>query len=189
MRPRIEIAEVVSFRLALPRRALERLVEELSSEMELSLEPDGADLVLQQVGGDSSLRFTPAGAGLALTEILVCNDEAGRFFSRVLARLMTDHQGDLEVKVVWNVPERNTEGAHATVHLVGGKMKGTSPASHALRNTLVAGAPVAGLQPGGQGSPAAVAGPKDTDDEEVARLLEKGRTAWAEYQRLKARRK
>lgn len=189
MRPRIEIAEVVSFRLALAQQALERLVEELSGEMKLSLDPDGTDLVLQHVEGDSSLRFARAGDELALTEILVCNDEAGRFFSRVLGRLMTDHRGDLEIKVVWNVPERNTEGSHATVELISGKTKPVS-AARALRNTLVAGAQVAELQPAGQtaaGTPGPTA--KDREEEEVARLLEKGRIAWAEYQRLKAARK
>src|SRR4051812_23131146 len=113
MRPRIEIAEVVSFRLTLPYSALEQATGDLPGD--LALDQDGADVVLKQAEGDCALRFAPVGEELVLTEVLICNDEAGAFFSRVLARLLTDHGGDLEAKLVWSQASRNTHGSHAPV--------------------------------------------------------------------------
>jgi len=188
MRPRIEIAEVVSFRLTLPYSALEQAAD---GELPLSLEQDGADVMLKQAdGGDCSLRFAPVGEELVLTEVLICNDEAGAFFSRVLAPLLTDHAGDLEAKLVWSQASRNTHGSHAPVVFRRGRAvpqpaSAPSPAN-VLREAVLAGGDPQGELAGVQA--ASGQAPASPDEEEIRQLLARAKEHWAEYQRLKAAR-
>jgi hypothetical protein len=190
MRPRIEIAEVVSFRLTVPYSALEQAAGEGPSELPLALEQDGADMVLKQADGDCALRFAPVGEELVLTEVLICNDEAGAFFSRVLSRLLADHGGDLEARLVWSLASRNTHGSHAPAVFRRGRpvpqpaaSQGPSPAN-VLRDAALAGGDPQGQLAGVQ----AASEPPATDEEEIRRLLARAKDAWAEYQRLKAAR-
>jgi hypothetical protein len=188
MRPRIEIAEMVSFRLTLPYASLEQLSAEQSSELALVLEQDGADLILKQLEGDCSLRFAPVDDELVLTEVLICNDEAGAFFSRVLARLLTEHAGDLEAKLVWSLAARNTQGTHANVVFRRGRPvpqpAPTVRPANVLRDAVMAGGDP---QQGGELSSEvrATAETATADEEEIRRLLARAKDAWAEYQRLK----
>lgn len=189
MRPRIEIAEVVSYRLTVPYSALEQAAGDLPGDLPLALDQDGADVVLKQADGDCCLRFAPVGEELVLTEVMICNDEAGAFFSRVLARLLTDHGGDLEAKLVWSQASRNTHGSHTPVVFRRGRQvpqpasKGPSPAN-VLREAVMAGGDpqveLAGVQ--------AMSEQAVADDEEIRRLLTRAREHWTEYQRLKSAR-
>jgi hypothetical protein len=193
MDPRIEIAEVVSFRLKLPQAELERLCSERGGEVPLSLARDRMELVLEATRGDSSLRFRKSGQDAVLAEIAICNDEGGLFFQRVLGPLLVRFRGDCELRLVWNVAERNTHGHFAAVTVRQGQTNypGLSTPAQALRSTLTAG-PAA--HPGGEQAGAeAQAGSPDPVDEKLEReideLLSKGRALFAEYQRLKTERR
>ncbi|HYV48608.1 MAG TPA: hypothetical protein VFA20_27300 [Myxococcaceae bacterium] len=191
MRPRIEIAEVVSFRLTVPYSALEQAASDELGELPLSLEQDGADVMLKPAdGGDCSLRFAPVGEELVLTEVLICNDEAGAFFSRVLARLLTDHAGDLEAKLVWSQASRNTHGSHAPVVFRKGRaipQPASAPsAANVLRDAVLAGGDPQGELAGVQAASDQAAAP--ADEEEIRQLLARAKEHWAEYQRLKSAR-
>jgi hypothetical protein len=187
MRPRIEIAEVVSFRLTLPYSALEQASGDQASDLQLSLDQDGADVVLKHADGDCALRFAPVGEELVLTEVLICNDEAGAFFSKVLARLLTEHAGDLEAKLVWSQASRNTHGTHATVVFRRGRAVAQSQApstANVLREAVLAGG-----DPQGELAEVQAGSAQPTaDEEEIRRLLARAKDAWTEYQRLKSAR-
>jgi hypothetical protein len=189
MRVRIEIAEVVSFRLTVPYAALEQAPSDQASGIPLTLDQDGADVVLKQTDGDCALRFAPVGDELVLTEVLICNDEAGAFFSRVLSRLLADHAGDLEAKLVWSQASRNIHGTHATVVFRRGRVVPQPPSAPSPANVL-RDAVVAAGDPHGElaGVPATSDQAHHADEEEVRRLLARAKEHWAEYQRLKAAR-
>lgn len=194
MRPRIEIAEVVSFRLTVPHEALEQLVADLSADLPLALDQEGADLVLKQVDSDCSLRFALTGEELVLTEALICNDELGAFFARVLARLLAEHSGDLEAKLVWSVASRNTHGTHSPVLFRRGRAvpqppPRSSPRSPAntLRNAVLAGGEPQGELAEVQAAPGDQAA-ASAEEEEIRQLLTRAKDAWTEYQRLKSAR-
>lgn len=190
---RIEIAEVVSFRLKVPAGALDRLVEELRRELPLEVIPQGDEKLLSRIEGDSFLRFRPVDRSLVLTEIAVCNDERGLFFQRVLGALMVEHHGDLEVRLAWNNPERNTHGEYAevSIHRGGTTYPGLQPTSRALRNTLVAASPEdLSSHPWGEPPSAMAAEPAEPspEEQEIEQLLARGKAEWDEYQRLKGAR-
>ncbi len=194
MDPRIEIAEVVSFRLKLPLAELERLCSERGGEVPLSLAKERSELVLEANRGDSSLRFRKSGQDVVLTEIAICNDEGGLFFQRVLGPLLVRFHGDCELRLVWNVAERNTHGDFAAVTVRGGQTNypGLSTPAQALRSALTSGH--AGGHPGAQQAAAdpQVHPPDPVDlklEREIDDLLAKGRELFAEYQRLKAGRR
>lgn len=193
MHTRIEIAEVVSFRLKLPQAELERLCSEREGEVPLSLARDRAELVLEATRGDSSLRFRKSDQDAVLTEIAICNDEGGLFFQRVLGPLLVRFQGDCELRLVWNVAERNTHGDFAAVTVRQGQTNypGLSTPAQALRSALAAG------HSGHPGAQQAAADPhlRPPDpvdlklEREIDDLLARGRELFAEYQRLKAGRR
>jgi hypothetical protein len=190
MGSRIEIGEVVSFRLRVPEGALERLVSALKSELSLEVARQGEELMVSQADGDSFLRFRPVDANMVLTEVALCNDERGLFFQRVLGALMVEHRGDLHVRLVWNVAERNTQGEFAEVSIRRGATSypGLQPAARALRNTLVAASPQgASSHPWGEepNSPPPEFQELSTEEHEIEQLLARGKAEWEEYQRLK----
>lgn len=181
---RIEIAEVLSFRLKVARGELEKLLEELSEDLPLTLEADGAELVLGPENGDSHLRFRAIGQEAVLTEIAICNDERGLFFQRALGTLMVRGSGDLHARVTWNIAEWNTHGEYAEVKV----NRGTStwPGLGRPMNQVIPTAESSAALGGGHAQ--AAAGEDTTlspDLQEVAELLARARRHWEEYQRLK----
>ncbi|MBI3183670.1 MAG: hypothetical protein HYZ28_16150 [Myxococcales bacterium] len=184
MIPRIETAEVLSFRLKVPPQELERLPAELGAELGLCLEPDDGELLLCREEADSYLRFRPIGAEAMLTEIFLCNDERGVFFHRVLGALMVRHGGDLRIRLSWNTPERNSHGDYAEVRISRGAT--TYPG-------LADGLPA--VPPAGEGgAQVAVQGDESLEgaapslEKEVEEVLSRARAHWEEYLRLKSAR-
>ena len=197
MSPRIEVAELTSFRLKLPRQVLERLPAQHHGVLALSLTREDGELVLADAEADSFLRFRPIGEDAILTDAALLNDPRGRFF-QLLGSLLVRHGGDLEAQLVWNDEERNDDDGWTGVRVVRGQTTfpgfavqvaqnrlSQAPAPEALFGAAGGGA---GGGSGGGGSDGAV--PPGTEDEaaEVARLLLRAEQAWAEYQRLKAQR-
>ena len=195
MSPRVETAEILSFRLKVPLAELEGLPDQLGKELTLSVEADGPELVLTMDEADSYLRFRPIGPEAMLTEIFLCNDERALFFQRVLGALMVRYGGDLHVRLTWNTPERNSHGDFAEVKILRGST--TYPG---LANALAAlPPPLVGSQGGGdqpQGIGAAQAGgepdldpPLTEHEKEISDLLERARVDWDAYQKLKSKAK
>src|ERR687887_322252 len=121
MAPRIENAEIVSFRLKVPRLELERLPNgALGEEQGLQLLNEDGEVTISSSESDSFLRFRPIGAEAMLTEIFLSRDPRGDFLLRVLGPLMVRFTGDLLARVIWNVPERNLNGDHSEVKITRG---------------------------------------------------------------------
>lgn len=179
MTPRIESAEVVTFRLKVPRTELEALPQAAAiAGIKLALAVEEKDLILSVVEGDSLLRFRSIGADVVLTEVELKNDARGLFFHKVLGTLMVRFGGDLHVRLVWNTAERNSHGSHAEVKIARGSTTypglGSSPFASL------------GSEGGVEGSPEDEAAHEPTPEElEVKKLLEKAQNHWAEYQKLK----
>ncbi len=207
--PRIETAEILAFRLKVPPEALKRLRDQLSPELPLAIEHDGTEIILsmeeadsylrfRSIGdqamlteiflsmeeADSYLRFRSIGDQAMLTEIFLCNDEQGAFFQRVLGELMVRHAGDLQARLTWNTPERNSHGDYAEVRISRGST--TYPG---LANGLGAIPPASGAEGVvmGGGDDGELEGLSPLE-KEIQDLLLKARAHWEEYQRLKARR-
>src|SRR5688572_27415030 len=103
MGSRIEAVEVLSFRLELPRLALERLPSELGSALPVRLDrEDDGTLILEQEGQESFLRFHLEGDGAELVEIFIAQDLKGAFFHKVLGALMVRFHGDLRARLVFD---------------------------------------------------------------------------------------
>ena len=186
MTARIEIAEVVSFRLKLPLAELERLPREVASELPLQLGRDRSEWLLEY--GDCALRFRPINGEAVLTEIAICNDDHGLFFQRVLGPLLVRFEGDCELRLVWNAPDRNTHGDFAAVTVRNGQTNypGLSAPAQALRSALVSGS-VPGAKAAPKNELAVVEEPIDEATlKEVDALLQKAREQFAEYQRRKS---
>jgi hypothetical protein len=181
MAPRIDKAEVVSFRLEVPREALERLPDEVGALPILVEAQPGRRI---QVSAASCRLAFVARDGLArLTEVELSNDERGLFFQRVLGPLVVQHQGDLHVKLVWNVAERNSHGDFAEVRIQRGVT--TYPGLSHLKNVVEGkGAEEGAVEP-------VTLDPLETqpavEEDEIDRLLEEGRKYFEEYQRLKSK--
>lgn len=194
MSARIESAEVVSFRLKVPRLELERLPHgELGQELGLQLTSEDGELMVSAQDGESFLRFRPIGAEAMLSEVFLARDANGDFFLRVLGPLMVRFAGDLVARVIWNIPERNSQGDHAEVKITRGmtdypgighvpltEAEARAGAGHSpqpLRNELRAGGEELGeVEP----SP---------EEREVKELLARARSQYEEYLRLKAQKK
>jgi hypothetical protein len=208
---RIEVAELVSFRLKMPREALQRLPEELAGEVPLSLTVEEGELVLSDAEADSFLRFRPIGREAVLTDAAVLNDARGRFFRSVFGALLVRFGGDLDAHLVWSDEGRNASEAWTEVRVERGatRFPGLAAAVSANRLAAAASADAVFGEPGtggrAQGAPspgpeALQAAPADGDEaagptaeqraefEEVAQLLARAAEAWEEYQRLKAAR-
>ena len=193
MSARIEVAEVLSFRLKVPKPELERLPRQLSSELGVVVETEGNEWVVSVEEGDSILRFRTIGTEAVLTEVVLCNDERGLFFTRVLGPLMVRHGGDLNARLTWNVAERNTEGDFAEVKIARGQSN--YPGLGSPMASLPPATAQASSMPGpGGGGPVNVMAvgdgapePQPTPEQrEVQVILERARGHWEEYQRLKA---
>jgi hypothetical protein len=188
MSSRIEVAEVLSFRLKVPRSELEQLPRVLGPELGLVVETEGTELGISMDAGDSYLRFRAIGSDAILTEVVICNDERGLFFQRVLGPLMVRHQGDLAIRLTWSAHEKNTEGDYAEVKITRGQTSYPGLAQPFLS------LPPAVASSAGTGE-ATEAMAMQSDDEaalppellEVKKILDRAKEQWAEYQRLKAK--
>ncbi len=191
MGPRIDSAEVISFRMKVPRLELERLPQgDAGKDLGLTLTSEDGELVLAASEGDSYLRFRPIGAEAMLTDIYLFRDTRGEFLIRVLGPLMIRFAGDLELRAVWSVAERNSDGDYAHVKITRGitdypgllkqpstrtKAAAEASAGDAMRNTLRAGGEDLG--------------DRFPEEKEVRELLEKARAYYQEYLRLKNEKK
>jgi hypothetical protein len=195
MGSRIEVVEVLSFRLQVPRRALEQLPSELAPELDLRLvaSEDGR-LLLMQHEADSVLRFRQDGDVAELTDVAIAHDEDGRFFQAVLGALMVRFGGDLRVRLVFEPADERGE-PWAEVRIDGGRTSYPGLATRAAAARLAHAASEAGpvranpLDPEPEEPEEPAGAPPSPEDEELALLLHKAREAWQEYQRLKAARR
>lgn len=187
MGARIEVVEVLSFRLRVPRRALDKLPAELKSELGLRLSPsEDGTLLLGQEDEDSFLRFRLTGDAAELSEIAIANDEGGTFFQAVLGSLMVRFAGDLRVRLVFD-PEGTESGEPwAEVRIEKGRTTYPGLATQAAAANLSHAASHGGsVGPSDDEAAADEDAPPSPEEEELAQLLRKADSAWQEYQRLK----
>jgi hypothetical protein len=177
------MAEVLSFRLKVPRAEVEKTVERSGrQDVPVSLTAEGAELVIAAVNGESLMRFRPIGRDAILTEIVIANDPLGLFFHRILGPLMLRFQGDLHARLTWNAAEKNINGDYTDVKITRGVTRYA-----ALVNAIVQ-----------EPSPEVLTesldeGPEDEselspEEKEIRALMRKAKTHWDEYQKLKAQR-
>lgn len=182
MTPRIEIAEILSFKLKVPRADLEALPGNTAG-LKLALAIEDNDLLLSALDNDSSLRFRSIGTEVILTEIALQHDERGQFFQKVLGPLMVRFGGDLHARLSWNDMERNSHGDYAEVRISRGQTTYPGLSAAPLLSADASGGAVE-TTPSSEGEPPSPE-PLTKDEQEIFRLLEKARAHWAEYQRLK----
>ncbi len=190
--PKIEVAEVLSFRLKVPKDELSRWAEAVKEPALTILSQDnGLRLELAAADGESVLKFNSIGDEAMLHEIFIANDERGLFFQRVLGPLMVRYGGDLVIRLTWNTSERNSHGDFAEVKVQRGVTTYPGLANLALPSP-------AGLDAGAAGSSAPDAPPTESDgepvdeplspdEEEVVSLLQRAKIHWDDYQKLKAK--
>lgn len=189
MGARIETVEVLSYRLQLPKLALERLPAELGAALTVRLEKDeDGTLVLEQPGQDSFLRFHLEGDAAELVEICVSQDPQGAFFQKVLGALMVRFQGDLRARVVFDPRESTSEDPWVEVSIERGRTNwpglATQSAAVRLAHAAAEGGSVGASGEGGEPPEE----PLTAEEEELSRLLARAETEWQEYQRLKRQR-
>lgn len=189
MGARIETVEVLSYRLQLPKLALERLPAELGAALAVRLEKDeDGTLVLEQPGQDSFLRFHLEGDAAELVEICVSQDPQGAFFQKVLGALMVRFQGDLRARVVFDPRESTSEDPWVEVSIERGRTNwpglATQSAAVRLAHAAAEGGSVGASGEGGEPPEE----PLTAEEEELSRLLARAETEWQEYQRLKRQR-
>lgn len=188
MGSRIEAVEVLSFRLELPRLALERLPSEMGSALKVRVErDDDGSLLLEHDGQDSFLRFHLEGDGAELVEISIAQDAQGAFFQKVLGALMVRFHGDLRARLVFD-PRENVEEPWAEVSIERGRTTwpglATQAAAVRLAHAAAEGGSVGASGEGGEPTEE----PLTPEEEELSRLLARAETNWQEYQRLKRQR-
>ncbi|WP_224248114.1 hypothetical protein [Hyalangium gracile] len=186
MGSRIETVEVLSFRLELPKLALERLPTELGSAVAVRLERDeDGTLVLEQQGQDSFLRFHMEGDAAELVEICVSQDAQGAFFQKVLGALMVRFQGDLRARLVFDPRENTSKEPWVEVSIERGRTSwpglATQSAAVRLAHAAAEGGSVGASGEGGEPPEE----PLTAEEEELSRLLARADSEWQEYQRLK----
>lgn len=187
MGARIEVVEVLSFRLRVPRRALDKLPAELKSELGLRLSPsEDGTLLLGQEDEDSFLRFRLTGDAAELSEIAIANDEGGTFFQAVLGSLMVRFAGDLRVRLVFDPDGTESGEPWAEVRIEKGRTSYPGLATQAAAANLSHAASHGGsVGPSDDEAAPDEDAPPSPEEEELAQLLRKADSAWQEYQRLK----
>jgi len=185
----IEAVEVLSFRLELPRLALERLPSELGAALRVFVEKDeDGTLLVEHEGQESFLRFHVAGDSAELMEISITQDTQGGFFQKVLGALMVRFNGDLRARLVLDPRENPTKEPWVEVSIEQGRTNwpglATQSAAVRLQHAAAEGGSVGAS--GGGGEPSEE--PLTPEEEELSRLLSQAEAAWQEYQRLKRQR-
>jgi hypothetical protein len=189
MGSRIEAVEVLSFRLELPKLALDRLPSELGPVLPLRVEKEeDGTLWVEHEGQESFLRFHLEGDGAELVEISISQDAQGHFFQKVLGALMVRFHGDLRARLVFDPRENRSQEPWAEVSIERGRTNwpglATQAAAVRLAHAAAEGGSVGASGEGGE--PAEE--PLTPEEEELSRLLARAETAWQEYQRLKRQR-
>ena len=190
MGSRIETVEVLSYRLELPRLALERLGAELGPALRIKVtrDEDGTWLV-EQEGHESFLRFHLEAETAELVEICIAQDTQGTFFQKVLGALMLRFRGDLRARLVLDPRENPSREPWVEVSIDQGRTSwpglATQAAAVRLSHAATEGGSV-GAAGGGAEPPAEM--PLTAEEEELSRLLVRADEAWQEYQRLKRQR-
>src|SRR5690606_39058667 len=169
MRPRLEVAELLSFRLRLPREALDEVLSPPGDTF-LTLTREGGDLVLSDSGADSFLRFKPLKNELVLTDVALLNDPRARFL-KVLAALLIRFEGDLEAQLVWGDAQRNGEEAWTDLRVNNGLTDHPALAVPRLQNQLRQVPEAVLPETDGDRGPLFAEGPATDEAEEIARLL------------------
>lgn len=192
MGSRIEAVEVLSFRLELPRLALERLPGELKASLPLRLErEEDGTLALEHEGQESYLRFHVDGDGAELVEVSISQDAEGAFFQQVLGALMVRFHGDLRARLVFDPRHNATKEPWAEVSIERGRTSwpglATQAAAVRLAHAAAEGGSV-GAANADEGEGELPEEPLTPEEEELSRLLARAETAWQEYQRLKRER-
>ena len=202
MGSRIEVVEVVSFRLEVPRLVLERLVNDLKPELPVRLERQNGRWVLSHVGQKSYLRFEPGVDSVELTDVVIHNDPAGVFFHAVLGSLMIRFHGDLEARVIFDPTDENVSESWTEVVIRRGNTSYPDLSTRAAAARLAPAAQHGGALTGsldgrsdeGSGPPvpeetaADPEPPLTAEEEELSRILNQAESSWSEYQRLKSER-
>jgi hypothetical protein len=190
MGSRIETVEVLSYRLELPRLALERLSAELGPALPVRLERDeDGTLVVELDGQDSFLRFHVEGDAAELVEICISQDAQGAFFQKVLGALMVRFLGDLRARLVFDPRENPSKEPWVEVSIERGRTNwpglATQAAAVRLAQAAAEGGSVGASGEGGEQSPEE---PLSAEEEELSKLLARAESEWQEYQRLKRQR-
>ncbi len=185
----IEAVEVLSFRLELPKLALERLPSELGTALRVLVEKDeDGTLLVEHEGQESFLRFHLEGERAELMEISISQDKQGHFFQKVLGALMVRFHGDLRVRLVLDPRSNPSKEPWAEVSIDRGRTSwpglATQSAAVRLQHAAAEGGSVGAS--GGGGEPQEE--PLTPEEEELSRLLSRAEAAWQEYQRLKRER-
>lgn len=187
MGSRIETVEVLSYRLELPRLALERLPKELGPALPVRLDRDeDGTLVVEQEGQDSFLRFHVEGDAAELVEICISQDTQGAFFQKVLGALMVRFHGDLRARLVFDPRENTAKDPWVEVSVERGRTNwpglATQSAAVRLSHAAAEGGSVGASGEGGEQPPDEAL---TAEEEELSRLLARADAEWQEYQRLK----
>jgi hypothetical protein len=190
MGSRIETVEVLSFRLELPKLALERLGPELGPALLVHVERDeDGTMLVGQEGQESFLRFHLEGDAAELVEISIAQDVQGSFFQKVLGALMVRFHGDLRARIVFDQQENPTDEPWVEVSVERGRTSWPGLATQAAAVRLAHAATEGGsVGTSGEGGGPAAEEPLTPEEEELSRLLSRAEAAWQEYQRLKRQR-
>lgn len=191
MGSRIEAVEVLSFRLELPKLALDRLPSELGTALPVRVEKEAdGTLWVEHDGHESFLRFRQAGDSAELEEISISQDLQGHFFQKVLGALMVRYRGDLRARLVLDPHENRAEEPWVEVSIDQGRTTWPGLATQAAAVRLAHAAAEGGSvgASGEGGGDAGAEEPLTAEEEELSRLLARAEAAWQEYQRLKRQR-
>ena len=185
----IEAVEVLSFRLELPRLALERLPSEVGTGLRVLVEKDeDGTLLVEHEGQENFLRFHLEGDSAELMEISIARDAQGSFFQKVLGALMVRFHGDLRARLVFDPRENPSKEPWVEVSIERGRTSwpglATQSAAVRLQHAATEGGSVGASGEGGE----APEEPLTPEEEELSRLLSRAEAAWQEYQRLKRQR-
>jgi hypothetical protein len=176
----IEAVEVLSFRLELPRLALERLPSELGTALRVLVQKDeDGTLLVEHEGQENFLRFHLEGDSAELMEISIARDAQGNFFQKVLGALMVRFHGDLRARLVLDPRENPSKEPWVEVSVDRGRTNWPGLATQAAAVRLQHASGEGGEPP---------EEPLTAEEEELSRLLSRAEAAWQEYQRLKRQR-
>jgi hypothetical protein len=189
MGSRIEAVEVLSFRLELPRLALERLPSELGSVLPVQAERDeDGSLVIEHEGQESFLRFHVQGDNAELVELSITQDAQGAFFQKVLGALMVRFHGDLRARLVFDPRENPSNEPWVEVSIERGRTTWPGLATQSAAMRLAHAAAEGGSVDASGEEGELPEEPLTPEEEELSRILVRADAAWQEYQRLKRQR-